>query len=237
MKLRVVSWNVHSWRDSLLRNRSDEIVTILIGLNPDVIFLQEARWDPDLRIYTEEFTILRTELELSGFALAQTHLSPLRKQATGLAILFRGEVSNKKEYEIGSFFGMKRKALFVEGLVEGRRINLATAHISPFPMPWMTFLDWQWLPRKREAKKLWEISKAFETPLIFGVDLNAPPDTEEYRRFRETFNEAEKFPATHTSGLCVDYIFSSRDTQISHVPVELTTSPSDHYPVVAEVSW
>lgn len=236
MRLRVVSWNVHSWRDSYLRYRFSEMLAILIGLRPQVLCLQEARWEPERGIHSLELDTLRTELALMGFALAQTHLSPVKHQATGHAILLRGEVKSKEEFEIGRFLGMKRKVLVVKAGIDGKEVNIATAHVSPLPHPTMGFLKWKWLPRFREAGKLTEVVSSLPPPLILAVDLNAPPESEEYHNLASFLNEPGRFPATHCSGLCVDFIFTSPDIENAHVSVGLTSSPSDHFPIASEIS-
>ncbi len=235
MRLRIVSWNVHSWRDSYLRPRFSEMLPVLIGFHPDILCLQEARWEPDRGIHSLELDTLRNELELFGFALAQTHLSPVKRQATGHVILVKGEVNEKKEFEIGKFFGISRKVLLIKTKMDDKMLHVATSHISPLPHPTVSFLKWSWLPRPREARRLVEVTSEFEPPLVLAVDLNASPESDEYRALRSLFNKPGRFPATHSSGLCVDYIFTSQDLEISQVSVNLTTSPSDHFPVVAEV--
>ncbi len=235
MRFRIVSWNVHSWRDNFLRPRFSEMLAILIGLRPDVLCLQEARWDPERGIHSLELDTLRSELGLPGFAVAQTHLSPVKRQATGHVILLKGAISNKREFDIGVFFGMKRKVLLVETKVENKQINFATAHISPMPHPTVSFIKWKWLPRPREVKKLLGILDDLPKPLVLAIDLNAPPESEEYRALAEILREPGRFPATHSSGLCVDYIFASQEVENSHVSVGLTSSPSDHFPIASEI--
>ena len=236
MRLRIVSWNVHSWRDSFFRDRFTEMLAILIGLRPQVLCIQEARWDPEMRIYSYELSTLRDKLDLSAYALAQTHLSPIHKQATGLCIFLNGEITSKSETEIGRFFGIRRKILSVEARFQQSVLTIATAHVSPVPWPTATHLKWEWLPRPRETQRLVDAISSLSQPLILAVDLNAPPESKEYQRLRSVLKEPGRFHATHTSGLCVDYFFVSPEIDISMISPGLASSPSDHYPIAAEVN-
>jgi len=189
-----------------------------------------------MRIYSHELSTLREKLELPAYALAQTHLSPIRKQATGLCILLNGEIASKNETEIGRFFGIRRKILSVEARFQQSVVTIATAHISPVPWPTAAYLNWEWLPRPRETQRLLDAISSLPRPLILGVDLNAPPESKEYQRLRSVLKEPGRFYATHISGLCVDYFFVSHEIDISMISLGYTTSPSDHYPIAAEIN-
>lgn len=233
MRAQIVSWNVHSWLDSHFRPRFSEMLHILSGLRPDVLCLQEARWDPSRGVYSPEIAQLRTDLELEGFAMCTTHLSPLRRQAVGHAILTRPQLCNIRNFDIGRSFHIRRRLLLADVKLSGVEMTIATTHLTPLPWPGAPKWHWEWLPRPRETRRMMRNLESVETPLVLAVDLNATPQAEDFARVNEVLVPCCTTQISHVSGQCLDYIFTSHDLPASHRPLNLTSSPSDHYPIAA----
>ncbi len=235
MKLRVVTWNVHSWRDSYFRPQFPEMLSILHDLRPDLLFIQEARWDPSRGVYSLEIAELRSELELEGFAMCTTHYSPVRRQALGHLILARQKMCNLQHFDVGASFAIKRRLLTAQTQVGRNMLCVATTHLSPLPLPSLPAWHWDWLPRAREMQRLIKALAGVENQLILGLDMNATPQAEDFKRLSEVLSPAGTDHCSHISGLCLDFIFTTPRMNVSPYSLRLTTSPSDHYPVAADI--
>jgi endonuclease/exonuclease/phosphatase family metal-dependent hydrolase len=234
LKLRVITWNVHSWLDSYFRHQFPEMLSVLRDLRPDLLFFQEARWDPGRGVYSPEISELRAELELEGFAMCPTHLSPVRRQAVGHLILSRVKLCNHQIVDIGSSFSIHRKLLLAQLQLGRQMITVGTTHLSPMPLPSMPAWHWEWLPRPSEMRRLLKALAKVETPLVLGLDMNATPQTKDFKRLAEVLSPTSADHSSLISGLCVDFIFCTPKMPVSHYSLQLSTSPSDHYPVVAD---
>ena len=235
MKLRAVTWNVHSWRDSYYRPQFPEMLSILQDLRPDLLFIQEARWDPSRGVYSPEIAQLRADLELEGFAMCATHHSPVRHQALGHLILSRQKMCNIQSYDVGASFSIKR-LLLVAQVQAGRNIlSVATTHLSPIPLPSVPAWHWDWLPRASETRQLVKAVEKAEQPIILGLDMNATPQTTDFKRLASVLSPVSQDHCSHISGLCLDFIFTTPRMNASPYSIRLSTSPSDHYPVAADI--
>lgn len=235
MRVRAVSWNVHSWRDSYFRPQFSDMLAILRDLRPDVLLLQEARWHPERGVYSPEISTLRTELELEGFAFCPTHTSPVRHHSVGHVILARPGVTDCRTSTLGQFLNIKRMLVMARARFGGTTLSLATTHLSPWPPPAFPAWHWDWLPRCAETRKLIECLGECDGPVLLGVDMNAQPAATDVSRLASTLRPASLSHYSHVTGCCLDYIFASPSLQVNHLPVHLTTSPSDHYPVAADL--
>lgn len=235
MKLRAVTWNVHSWRDSYYRPQFTEMLSILQDLRPDLIFIQEARWDPARGVYSPEIAQLRADLELDGFAMCMTHQSPVRHQALGHLILSRYKMCNVQQFDIGTSFAIKRRLLMAQVQAGRTILNVATTHLSPIPLPSVPAWHWDWLPRASETRQVIKSIENAETPVVLGLDMNATPQTVDFKRLASVLSPVSQDHCSHISGLCLDFIFTTPRMNASHFPVRLSTSPSDHYPVAADI--
>jgi len=233
VRAQVVTWNVHSWLDSSFRLRFSEMLHILSGLRPDVLCLQEARWDPSRGVYSPEIAQLRKDLELEGYAMCTTHLSPLRRQAVGHVILTRPALCNIQHFDIGRSFHIRRRLLLADVKFGSVEVTLATAHLTPIPWPAAPGWHWECLPRCRETRRMLKALAEVEKPLALAVDLNATPQTEDFARVSDMLVPSSTTQMSHVSGQCLDYVFTTRDLAASHRPLNLTSSPSDHFPIAA----
>lgn len=218
-----------------MRLRFGEMLAILLGLKPHVLCLQEARWDPEQRVYSNEIATLREELDLPGFAFCETHFSPVHKHCVGHVILAHSKLSECRSLEIGKFFHIRRRLLVTEATDWRPKFTIATTHLSPVPWPAAANWHWEWLPRATETRRLVDTLGELPHPLILAADLNATPETIDYRRLREVLKEVGHGDVTHSSGRRLDYVFASPEVELSQVSVTLAHSPSDHYPVAAEI--
>jgi len=218
-----------------MRPRFSEMLSILLGLRPHVLCLQEARWDPEQRVYSREIATLRDALDLPGFALCETHFSPVHKHCVGHVILAQSQLDDVRSRQLGKFFHIHRKLLVAQAVDWHPRFTIATTHLSPLPWPAAPRWHWEWLPRASEGRRLVELLSDLSRPLILAADLNATPETTDYRRLRRVLEEVGHGDVTHISGRRLDYIFASPEVELSRVPVTAPHSPSDHFPVAAEV--
>jgi len=209
--------------------------SILLGLKPQVLCLQEARWDPEQRVYSSEIATLRDSLELPGFALCETHYSPIHKHCVGHVILARSELVECRSLELGKLFHMRRKLLVTQAKDFRPALTIAATHLSPLPWPAAPGWHWEWLPRCRENRQLLGLLEGLPRPLVLAADLNATPESRDYRRLRELLKEVGHGDVSHVSGRRVDYVFASPDVEMSRVSISLSQSPSDHFPVAAEI--
>jgi len=235
MRVRVVTWNVHSWLDSRYRPQFPEMLHVLSELRPEILCVQEARWDPERGVYSAEIAQLRRDLGLEGFAMCTTHLSPLRRQAVGHLILTRPPLRNVQHFDIGRAFHIRRRLLFADTSFGHTELSVATTHLTPLPWPSVPRWNWEWLPRPREVRRLLGALSRVEKPLVLAVDLNATPDTADFALVAEWLKPCCTSHTSHISGACIDFIFASPSLRASHLPVNLTTDPSDHYPVAADL--
>ncbi len=235
MRVRAVSWNVHSWRDSYFRPQFSDMLAILHDLRPDLLLLQEARWHPDRGVYSPEISTLRTEFDLQGFAFCPTHTSPVRHHSIGHVILARPALTDSRSHPLGQFLNMKRLLLTARARFGPTTLNLATTHLSPWPLPGLPAWHWEWLPRCSETRNLINCLSEADGPVLLGVDMNAQPAATDVSRLASVLRPASLSHQSHVTGCCLDYIFASPNLQVNHLPVNLTNSPSDHYPVAADL--
>ncbi len=234
MKVRAITWNVHSWLDSSFRHQFPEMLSILRDLRPDLLFIQEARWDPGRGVYSPEIAELRADLELEGFAMCPTHTSPIRKMAIGHLILSRSKLCNIQTVDVGATFSIHRRLLMSQAQFGRSTITVATTHLSPIPLPTIPAWHWEWLPRPGEVRLLMKALSGVQNQVVLGLDMNATPQTIDFRRLSGVLAPVSSDHSSHINGLCIDFIFCTPGMSASNYSLQLSTSPSDHYPVVAD---
>jgi len=223
--VRIVTWNIH---DQL--RHIPEIRSVLEGLHPDIVCLQEA----NARDFRECWP---------GADAAQ---------ADSLLTLTRGKIERHHDIRLERSGHYIRPLLEAEITLDGKRVNVLNIHLYSFQLA-AALKN----PTREKARRVtqgaiemrtlqiekvtgWLASQT--TPAFVAGDFNTPPRGRLYGRLTDAATDAFAaagegfgwtFPHSHPV-LRIDYIWLTPDVKAVHCR-PLRAGPSDHLPVVAEV--
>jgi vancomycin resistance protein VanJ len=224
--LRIVTWNIH---DQL--QRIPEMRSVLEGLDPDIVCLQEA----NARRFREECW--------PGADAAQ---------ADSLIILTRGKIERHDDIRLERRGHYIRPLLEAEITLDGNPVNVLNIHLYSFQLA-AALKN----PTREKARKVtqgaiemrtlqiervtdWLTSQ--RTPAFVAGDFNTPPRGRLYGRLTDVATDAFAaagngfgwtFPHSHPV-IRIDYIWLTSDVKVVHCR-PLRAGPSDHLPLVADV--
>jgi endonuclease/exonuclease/phosphatase family metal-dependent hydrolase len=222
MRVRVVVYNVHGFREGLGR-----VAAVIRRFEPDLVLLNETagRWR------------LRRLARAVGMRAAGDPWSPFRRRVKN-AVLVRPPWTMARRRLIrfpGSRRFYPRGALVA--LVErpGARTWAVAVHLGLRPGE-----------RRRHAEKLVDAIGHLDGPVLLGGDMNELPDRGAAKTLGDRLGDAwllggdvagGTFPAEEPTAR-IDYLFVSEDVRVDRVLVPSAAEvriASDHLPVLAEV--
>ncbi len=222
MRIRVVVYNVHGFRDHV-----PSLVRLVDHVRPDVVLLNEsgARWR--LRRFANAVTM----------RAAVDPWSPFRRRVKN-AVLVRPPwrfVDRRLHRFEGSARWYPRGALLARVENDGSELWAVSIHLGLHP-----------LERRRHAEELRTLTAGLDAPVLVGGDLNERPDGRAVgalsRRLRDAWLlagdvDGETYPAPQPEAR-IDYLFVS--PEVSALKVIVPPGPdarraSDHLPLVAEL--
>jgi endonuclease/exonuclease/phosphatase family metal-dependent hydrolase len=225
VRLRVVVYNVHGFRDGL------EDVARLVGrFEPDVIVLNET--GPRRR--------LRRLARSLAMQVAHDPRSPFRRRVKN-AVLVRPPW-RIVEHRLHRFADVRRPlnprgALVARVGCSGRRLWVLAIHLGLHPVE-----------RLRAAEEVSDLARGLAGPVLIGGDCNETPDGRAVAFLGERFWDAwllggdaagETFPAPDPTAR-IDYLFVSEELRVEGVLVPSVLPEarraSDHLPVVADLT-
>jgi endonuclease/exonuclease/phosphatase family metal-dependent hydrolase len=226
-RLLVMTYNVQGHAAFV---RADHVARIADAINqtrPDIVAVNEAHrrtWQSRFRDHVEELR-LRTGMN----AVFGESYQQLGGQF-GNAILTRGNIVRHDLYKLPGI-GEPRTLLEATIEIDGGTVEFYVTHLAA----------WEKLNREVRRKQLQCLSRhvrASRHPFILAGDINAPPDSPEVKEFlRDTRLQmcGPTEPTHKVMNLAIDYLFTDRGWHVLDAR-SLDIGPSDHRPVVAELS-
>jgi len=253
MKLRVMTYNVHSCRGLDGRVLPERIARVIEQFNPDLVALQELdvnrRWSKRI----DQPLVIAQHLRM------QCHFQPaiaVEGEHYGIAIMSRYPFEIKKALDLPSHpklaFGKKipllkyyyepRHAIWTSVTIKGREIYFVNTHLSL-----------RSAERLEQVKGIlgqeWLNMDSHRVPTILCGDFNEGPRSLGHQLLRASFSEV-KSTLSHKGSkktlfsllplFEVDHIFFNGNLKVESVSVPSTTSTrvaSDHLPLIADFSF
>jgi endonuclease/exonuclease/phosphatase family metal-dependent hydrolase len=225
----VLTYNISGHNELYDRNHIAKIAAIINQVKPDVVGLQEVhRKTWETRFHDQVAELQR----LTGLNI---YFGPSFGEAGGgfgNAILTRGTFVYNEVHPLPAF-GEPRSVIESAIRIDGVVINVYVTHLT----------TWGKLKSKSRGEELSCLAQHVRSsryPYLLMGDFNAPPESPEMQHFRHV-NAAQicgedigiSHPLMHER---IDYIWADYGWTVHSARV-LTTGPSDHYPVVAELFW
>ena len=237
MKLKIMSYNVHSCKGRDGKISPERIAKVIAMHNPDIIALQEI----DARNNARQAKVIARLLSMNFYYHSNVML---KSGFHGNAVLSRFDMKLRKRGPLPNLiktrFLEQRGALWVEINAHGRKIQVFNTHLSLFAPEGM-------LQAKHLLGKEWLGTSKASAPLILCGDLNARVDSRIYRAFEKDFRSV-RFDSTGYSHLKafagffprgrVDHIFLGKGVKSEKIETPgsgLEKIASDHLPLIAEV--
>lgn len=232
MRLRLVSWNIHSCVGTDKRYDPSRIASVLAGFDADIIGLQEVDWRAPQYEGTDQLSFLASRLGMN--AIAGPNLIDHRGEF-GNALLTRLQVEDVDHLDL-SLPGREPRGCIDAKLVgEGRRIRVFVTHLG--------------LMRRERVKQLRTIAQHLADGAIVDIrcligDINEwlPPLISGRDLIPKPFH-AVCAPRTFPSKMPV---FRLDRVYVAPLPSRLVQHPfvtgsarraSDHLPIVIDVEW
>lgn len=226
-RLVVMSYNVQGHAALVRNDHIQKIAETISKIKPDIVAINEAHkntWQSRFRDHVDELH-RRTGMN----AVFGESYQQLGGQF-GNAILTRGQIVSHDVYKLPGI-GEPRTLLESVITIDGGTVQVYVTHLAA----------WEKLNRAIRGEQLKCLSRhvrASRYPYILAGDLNAPPDAPEIREFRGDVALQEcgtNLESTHkVMGIQIDYVFADRGWRCSGAALDV--GPSDHRPVVAELT-
>ncbi len=233
MRLRLVSWNIHSCVGSDGVYDPDRIAAVLADLDPDIIGLQEVDWRREPIAGVDQFQHLAATLGLT--AVAGPNLVDHRG-AYGNGLLTSLEIVDVVNVDLA--FGSREPRGAIDALLraDGGRVRATVTH-----------LGLTWRERRRQLRDLASHltdNETGEDARVLLADLNdwRPPRLTRCPLHREHYALASTmrtFPA-RLPLFALDRIYlGPKPRSVEQVAVDSGEArrASDHLPIVVDVEW
>ena len=225
MNLRVLHWNVHSWRDAGGASNVTRIADLIRDTEPDVVSLVEVNepWGAP-----EALASIAAETGYGWVFVPSIQFGePPGRRGYGNALLSRVPVSDVQQVDVftppGSY----------DGSEESEKRSAVVARVGSTWVGSTHFPAGSRRARKAAAAALLELLRGLSTPWIVCGDFNAAPSalfagrTDLLRVHPDSGTPT--FPA-HRPRVPIDYFLTSPDVSVS--ASVLAAGGSDHLPVL-----
>jgi endonuclease/exonuclease/phosphatase family metal-dependent hydrolase len=227
--LRVMSFNAEGRAAMFDAGHIARVARVIRETDPDVVGLQEVHrgtWQARFRNQPSELA------KLTGMEIAFAPSLRTLGGDYGNAILTKGKIVSTELYPLPTV-GEPRALLEATIAIGGGEVRFFVTHLSAWG-------KLQSGSREEQLLCLAEHVKRSTLPFVLVGDLNAPPDSDEIRRFARSLDfelagdpEAITHPLTRKR---LDYIVVDRGWEIVETEV-IDPSPSDHLPIIATLAW
>lgn len=262
-KFKVMSYNVHIFRDQNWLPSADSILTYIKEENPDIICIQEYSSTPEMGADSIASIIPNYPFCHINYT---SHYDPLRLYGYGTAIYSKHKIINDQEI---NFKGEVNSAQYVDITVNGDTLRVFNCHlqttnidgddkelfniksaeqnIGNIQASWnkakqiIAKLEINNKKRANQADIVDSLVRASPYSTIVAGDFNDVPVSYTYTKIRGSLKDSFKSTGTGYAGsfkefggmLNIDYIFYGDD--IVNRSYKCLNKPwSDHFPVVAE---
>jgi endonuclease/exonuclease/phosphatase family metal-dependent hydrolase len=206
----------------------EDIAAVIRKYNPDVVGINEAHrgtWQARFGDHVEQLRLL------TGYNVVFGRSYTFMRGQFGNAVLTRGDIVSSDVHELPGT-GEPRTLLESIIRINGGTIDFYVTHTSA----WASLSE---STRAEQLKCIQAHVKASTHPYILTGDLNAPPDSGEIAAFLEgntlQFAGDPKEPTHRVMLQRLDYILADAGWTVRSARV-LDDGPSDHRPVLAELS-
>ncbi len=223
----MMTYNIQGHASLVRGNHIEKIAETINKIHPDIVAINEAHkntWQSRFRDHVEELS-RRTRMN----AVFGESYQQLGGQF-GNAILTRGQIVSHDVYKLP---GIGEPRTLLESLItiDGGTVQVYVTHLAA----------WEKLNRTVRREQLTCLSRhvrASRYPYILAGDLNAPPESPEIKDFRGDVAlqmcGTGLEPTHKLMGIQIDYIFADSGWKCSGATLDV--GPSDHRPVVAELT-
>ena len=228
--LRVMTYNIEGDAELLKGDKHiEDIAAVINQVKPDIVGLNEVHRHTWQSRFRDQVGRLQQLTHMSGaFGRSYGELGG----AFGNAMLTRGTIVAADVHNLPCS-GEPRSLLATTVRIDGVMIDFYVGHVAA----------WAGLNSAIRAKQLECLGshvRVSRYPHILTGDFNAPPESTEITRFRQLSTTLQicgpNLPATQkVMKQRIDYIFADNGWQVRDVRV-LDIGPSDHRPVVAELT-
>jgi len=251
LKVRVMTYNVHSCRGLDGRVLPERIARIIGQFDPDLVALQE------LDVNRRRSHRIDQPLLIAQHLRMQYHFQPaiaVEGESYGLAVLSRhpfeikksvdlpryGKAVPRNHYPFLKYFLEPRHAIWTSVTIKGKEIYFVNTHLSLRSEE-----------RLEQVKGIlgreWLNMGSHQVPTILCGDFNEGPRSPGHQLLRESFGEVKSnmgkaSPRRTLFSLLplfeVDHIFFNGNLRVGSVSVPstpLTRIASDHLPVIADI--
>jgi endonuclease/exonuclease/phosphatase family metal-dependent hydrolase len=226
--LRVVTYNIQGHAAGRKQQHLDEVAAALNELQPDIVALQEVHRGTSRAASADQLQHLA---DATGLKLA---FGPSLKRwggEYGNAILTHGELSSIAVHALPGG-GEPRSLLEARVTLRGFSFDFFVVHLAA----WFWFLR---RSRMRQLETMIEKLTDRTDPFILAGDFNVPPRSGEITKLRSAGQLracGDSCAPTHrTLATQLDYIFSDHGWTTRRYET-VAIGPSDHYPLVAELT-
>lgn len=226
-RLVVMTYNVQGHAALVRNNHIEKIAETINRMHPDIVAINEAHkstWQSRFRDHVDE---LRRRTRMN--AVFGESYQQLGGQF-GNAILTRGQIVSHDIHKLPGI-GEPRTLLQSVITIDGGTVEVFVTHLAA----------WERLNRAVRGEQLKCLSRhvrASRYPYILAGDLNAPPESPEVRDFRQDVAlqmcGTNLEPTHKVMRIQIDYIFADPGWRCSGTALDI--GPSDHRPVVAELT-
>lgn len=229
---RVVTLNIlHDPPHLTWSKRASLVETGLVGLQPDIVLLQEVAWP------NEQATSLASLLEASKgheYTARVTGLFATTGWQEGLAILSRFSCLDASELV---FPGAEAFCHRVRLDINGKAVDVYNSHLDPYSAERRALqitMATEWMGEFQDADAI-----------IFGGDLNGTPDSDEIAPLYMTLRSVYAAIHGRDPDRVIDYLWVSPLLNVRAAGLTLdcpavddpSLMPSDHLALYADVGW
>lgn len=230
VRLRVLTFNIHGGRPARGPVDLEGVAAVIRNLEPDLVALQEVHsYLPPPYVFRDQPRRLRRLLGMEGYFGRTLGLGPV---GYGNAVLTPLPGAEFRSLALPNT--RDRRSLEPRGLIEarvpvsGERVRFLNTHLGLTPEQ-----------RALQVSRIADELRASRDPVVLAGDLNAPPESPEFRQLLQAglrdcaADESPTFPA-EAPRCRIDHLLVS-----PHFTVErcfaVETTVSDHRPLVADL--
>lgn len=227
--LRVMSFNIQGHASFLDDDHIEEVAATILKYQPDIVAINEAHRNTWQARFEDQTAQLQ---RLTRMSIVFGRSYRFMGGDFGNAVLTRGRILSSQVHDLPGT-GEPRSLLESVVAVNGGTVQFYATHTSA----------WGSLSRAARTAQLDCINAHVTTsgrPYVVAGDLNAPADTPEIRKFLGAnalvLAGDPESPTHRVTEQRLDYILTDPRWTIASARV-LDDGPSDHRPLLAELTW
>jgi len=221
--LRVITYSIRHGKGLDGKTRLDRVAETIERTHPDIVNLQGVDRFMPRSGFRDQFKNLADKLGMHACFSPSVNLVWVQY---GNAVLSRYPIVSKKIQYIGGTLE-RRSILTVKLQMNEETVTVVNTHLGVGMKE-----------RTKQNPILWRVLDQLEQPAILAGDFNMDMDDSFMKRLESRWKKVtpeSKFP-TIKNGQEIDHIFVNMPLEQATAKV-IPCDASDHYPVIAELSW